>query len=298
MTLARAGHYLKEEKMEEVFVGSRELQVKDEINNLTFQVLVHYPTNEPSAPVSFGPLVLDVTPNGKLMSGKYPLVLISHGNGGTHILYRTISTYLAKNGYVVAMLEHYGNNRNNNTLGFTEKNLQYRPRHIKLTINELIADEFFGGSIIQDQISMIGHSFGGYTALAIAGGIPWSQDGHTIEVERDGRIKALVLMAPAAMFFMPQNSLRNVKVPILLVVGEKDHITPKQWTEDVILNGVPDKSKVQVKRIENAGHYSFLSPFPPELSNPGFPPSTDPAGFNREEFHRKLPKLIHDFLQK
>lgn len=103
-------------------------------------------------------------------------------------------------------------------------------------------------------------------------------------------------MAPAAGYFMPTGSLDKVDIPILLLIGEKDHITPTKWTKDVILNGVPDKAQVTVRAIQNAGHFSFLSPFPVKMRNKNFAPSTDPEGFDREEFHQKLPLEIHNFL--
>ena len=84
---------------------------------------------------------------------------------GSHLLYRTISTHLAKNGFIVAMVEHYGNNRNNNELENTEENLILRPRHISLTIDKLLSDSFFGKHIIDDKVAVIGHSMGGYTHL-------------------------------------------------------------------------------------------------------------------------------------
>jgi predicted dienelactone hydrolase len=49
----------------------------------------------------------------------------------------------------------------------------------------------------------IGHS-GGYTALALAGGKPWLPARQQIKVH-DPRIKALILMAPAAAYYLPEN---------------------------------------------------------------------------------------------
>jgi predicted dienelactone hydrolase len=279
-----------------IFTGSRQLQIIDEINEVSFPVLVQYPTHKPSTPTNFGPYTMDVSPQAEIEDGRFPLVIISHGNGGSHLVYRTISSHLAKKGYIVAMLEHYGNNRNNNDLKDSIENLQYRPRHVSLTIDNLLNDRFFGQSISSDKIAVIGHSFGGYTALALAGGIPWTQAGQKVIVQSDSRVRALVLMAPAAAFFIPEGSLARVTLPILLLIAEHDEFTPISWTADVILNGVPDKSKVRLKTIENAGHFSFLSPFPLSMKNSNFLPSTDPDGFDREEFHKQLPTDILNFL--
>ena len=281
---------------EEIFVGSRYIQVKDETNNISFPVLVQYPTHQPSSPATFGPYTMDISTNARILEGHFPLVIISHGNGGSHLLYRTISTYLAKSGYVVVMIEHYGNNRDNNELERSIVNLQYRPRHVSLTIDKLLSENAFGQSILLDKIAIIGHSFGGYTALALAGGTPWTQTGNKVEVQNDPRIKALVLMAPAAAYYTPEGSLDKVNIPILLLVAEHDQFIPKKWTAEVVINGVHDKSKLTVRTIDNAGHFSFISPFPTTMKSPTFLPSTDPDGFDREEFHRQLPTEILNFL--
>jgi hypothetical protein len=55
-------------------------------------------------------------------------------------------------------------------------------------------------------------------------------------------------MAPAAAYYLPENSLEQVTIPILLFIAEQDQYTPRKWTADVILNGVPDKSKVTLKK--------------------------------------------------
>jgi predicted dienelactone hydrolase len=278
-----------------IYVGCKEIQIKDESKDILFNVLVQYPTNETSVKATFGPYTMDVSINAKLLEGEFPLVIISHGNGGSHLLYRTISAHLAKNGYIVAMVEHYGNNRNNNELENTEENLILRPKHISLTIDKLLTDCFFGKHIIGDKIAVIGHSMGGYTALALAGGVPRTREGKKIETTADHRIKAIVLLAPGAGWFM--NGLDNVTIPILLLTAEHDPITPA-WNAETVLKSIGDKSLITFKRIENAGHFSFLSPFPESMKNLKFLPSTDPEGFNREEFHIQLPKEILTFLNK
>jgi predicted dienelactone hydrolase len=280
--------------MTEIFVGSKQWAIKDEIKNISFPVLVQYPTYETPRPIAFGPYTMNVSPDAEIIEGQFPLILISHGNGGSHLLYRTISTHLAKNGYIVAMLEHFGNNRNNNSLENTTENLETRPRHVSLTIDFLLSENGFSKNITQNKIGVIGHSMGGYTALALAGGVPRTKEGLVVEVTSDFRVKAIVLLAPGTGWFM--NSLDKVTIPILMFTAEHDPITPK-WNGEIVLNYIPDKSKVTFKEIENAGHFSFLSPFPTTMKNAHFLPSTDPIGFDREKFHNQLPTDILDFLE-
>ncbi len=279
---------------QETFVGSKKILVIDEKKALSFPVLVQYPTHQHSLPTAFGPYVMDVAVDAEILQGEFPLVIISHGNGGSHLIYRSISTFLAKNGYIVAMLEHFGNNRNNNSLENTTENLHLRPRHVSLTIDVLLDKGQFGKNINQNKIAVIGHSMGGYTALALAGGIPRTKEGEKIEVLADYRVKAIVILAPGAGWFF--NGLQAVSIPILLYMAEHDPVTPL-WNAEVILEGISDKRLVIYKMIENAGHFSFISPFPAHMSNPNFLPSTDPEGFDRVAFHKKLaPEILAFFI--
>ncbi len=168
-----------------MFAGSHQLQVRDE--DLSFPVLVMYPTAVSSEPTAFGPYSIDVSPDAPIAEGRYPLVVVSHGNGGSHLVYRTVTSHLARNGYVVAMLEHAGNNRNDNELEGTHENLVYRPRHVRLTIDAVSSDARFRACVQPDNVAVIGHSIGGYTALAVAGGTPWSETGQKVDVVADLR---------------------------------------------------------------------------------------------------------------
>jgi predicted dienelactone hydrolase len=283
-------------KEAEFFVGSRLLHVTDKDHNISFPVLVHYPTLSPSTPTEFGPYTMDVSVNAPIKEEQYPLVILSHGNSSSPFVYRTISMHLARHGYIVALPEHYGNNRNNNALEKSVENLQFRPRHVSLVIDYLLSDNVFGPNIYIDKIAVAGHSFGGYTALAVAGGKPQTQTDEKVNVQKDKRIRALVLMAPAAAYFLGEHSLGDVNIPILLLIAEHDQYLPTKWTADVLLNRIP--GTLTIKTIAGAGHFSFLSPFPASMIKPDFLPSTDPVGFDREEFHKQLTQEILCFLNE
>ncbi|MGO4821161.1 MULTISPECIES: alpha/beta hydrolase family protein [unclassified Flavobacterium] len=280
------------------YVGSRILTIDDPKNGLSFAAVLHYPALEKSTTVRFGPYLMDVSVDAIIAPGVFPVVIVSHGNSGSPFVYRTISTHLAARGYIVAMIEHYGNNRNDNTLADSLKNLEYRPLHLSFTIDGLINDSEIKPHCDTDKIAVIGHSFGGYTALAAAGGSPYARTGELISTKKDSRIKALILMAPAAGYFSPEKALQEVNIPILLYTASEDIYTPKQWTSAVILKGVPNTENVIVKEIKNAGHFSFLSPFPEAMANPNFLPATDPEGFDRAAFHQELPVAILHFLNE
>ncbi|WP_437643484.1 alpha/beta hydrolase family protein [Sorangium sp. So ce362] len=279
------------------FAGSRRLVVRDEVQDLSFPVLLMYPTHVPAEIVAMGPYSLEVAPNAPVDGGPRRLVVLSHGSGSSPLVYRTIASHLARSGYVVAMPEHPGDNRNDRSMSETVENLRDRPRHVRLTVDALCSDAEIGPHLRGDDIAVIGHSMGGYTALAVAGGQPWAGPGQRVEVTKDPRVKALVLMAPATGWFGLNDSLQDVTVPILLLVAEHDRMTPR-WQGQLVLDLIPDRAQVTFKIVENAGHFSFLSPFPPPMRTPGFLPASDPAGFDREAFHRELPQDVREFLDR
>ena len=280
--------------MSAYFTGAIKQTIFDKDLKLSFPVLIHYPTNTPSSPTTVGPYIMDVATDAPIAEGYFPLVILSHGNGGSHLIYSTISTYLAKNGYIVMLPEHYGNNRNDNHLENTEMNLKLRPAHIILCIDFIFSNSKFNASINKNNIAVIGHSMGGYAALAVAGGEARTIDGQLIKTSSDTRVKALVLLAPGAGWF--KYGLQKVTAPILLFSAEQDNITPS-WNAEIILESVPDPQKVTHEVVKNAGHFSFLSPFPEILKKPGFLPAHDPVGFDRIKFHQKLPLKIESFLR-
>jgi len=279
------------------FAGSRELRVDDAVQGVSFPVVALYPTHTASETRRFGPYLMDTAADAPIAAGRFPLVAISHGTGGSHLLYRSLATHLAQNGYVVALIEHPGNNRNDNALAGSDENLLNRPRHVRLALDAVAGATALAGSVDGGQAAVIGHSLGGYTALALAGGIPWTQSGRRLEGCPDARIRALVLLAPATAWYGHPDSLKQVSVPILMLSAEHDAYTPG-WHADIVRNGVPERARVSSRVVAKAGHFSFLSPFPPALRNPTFLPSTDPEGFDREAFHAQLPGEVLRFLDR
>jgi predicted dienelactone hydrolase len=277
--------------------GLQALQVHDAEQGISFPLLVQYPTQEPAKGVTISPYAFDASQGAGIAPGQFPLVLVSHGGGGSHLLYRSIATYLAQCGYVVAALEHPGNNRNNNALADTDANAVQRPRHASMAIDALLCQAFFQGSIDAQAIFVLGHSMGGYTALALVGAQPWSRSGSTLAVHHDPRVRAAVLMAPATDWFRAPGALDRVATPLMVLAGDKDVVTPLASAQ-LIADGLAGKRLVTFRCIPGAGHFSFLSPFPPAMCHAGFLPATDPPGFDRAAFHRELPGMVECYLRQ
>ncbi|REF26692.1 putative dienelactone hydrolase [Xenorhabdus cabanillasii] len=279
-------------------IGCINGKVYDDKQGKFIPIHFFYPTREIGKSEKFGPYDISVAMNASIYGNKIPLIVLSHGSGGSSLTYRELMCSLVKSGYAVLALEHPGNCYFDDSLAATLANLENRPRHIKLVIDHIVNNELVSNHLLKNKITLIGHSMGGYTALAISGGIPVaipdktsSQSIEEITVPYDNRISSLILLAPACGWFNYKDSLNRVNVPILLLTAEKDHLS------DILCTSVIENhTNVVHKTVTNAGHHSFQSPFPSHMKSINFPPSQDPAGFDREKYQAILSAEIKSFL--
>lgn len=221
--------------------------------------------------------------------GRGPQVVFSHGTGSNVLLMRGLADAIATAGYSVALVEHPGNKKGDDTLAHTAVNLVNRPRHLRLVLDALDAK----------RCVVIGHSLGGYTALAIAGGEPMAlpdqmPDGKAapLLVEHDARVAGCILLTPAIPWFMAPGALADVSVPVLALVGEKDDAAPPFFTQK-ILGGIPH---ADLRVIPGAGHFPFFWPLPQALVAAKLPPAMDPPGFDRAAYQPTLHADVLAFL--
>lgn len=259
-------------------------------------VQVLYRADAPVRTESFGPYAIDIARDAPVAGERLPIVAISHGTGGTPWGYRGMATHLVEAGFAVALVEHVGNSRNDNSLANTPANLTARPRHVREALDAAAADPVLAAHVAADRAAVIGHSMGGYTALALAGGHPVvlpneTPDGraHSIAVESDARVRAIVLLAPAIPWFMAPGALADVHVPMLVRTGEHDELVPPYFVEG-ILRGIASDYAV----VPGAGHFAWFYPVPPALA--GLPPAQDPAGFDRAAYQPTLHAELTRFL--
>ena len=141
-------------------------------------VALYYPTQAPARVIAMGPFSVDVAiqaPPDPQIKG---LIVLSHGIGGTELGHSSLAEALARDGWLVAALRHPGDNWKDRSLVqkgaaryFTE-----RPQHVSHVIDALLRDPQWRDRIGRDatgpRIGAVGHSAGGYTVLALAGGEP------------------------------------------------------------------------------------------------------------------------------
>jgi predicted dienelactone hydrolase len=312
-------------------VGIRQISVNYPSTKSEIKGLVWYPTLKKTQKAKLGPFELEVAKDAKIKIGKYGLIVISHGSQGSHLGHRDTAIYLAMRGYIVISVLHPKNNYLDDSSGRTNENWVNRPRHISKVLDSILNDSEYKSFIDEDKIAIIGHSAGGYTALSLVGGVPDTanismhcsknsddselcgghsffskiknffssqntEDSHIIQNTHDHRMKSAVLLAPLGVLFRGKPSLSNVKVPLRIYRAEKDEVLRYPYHAESIRQKLTAKPEYSV--VKNAGHYSFLSPFPESIKQRVGVVAEDPNGFDRIEFHSTMNQEIFEFLSK
>jgi predicted dienelactone hydrolase len=122
-----------------------------------------------------GPAIFEASPaapEAKIAASpaKLPLILLSHGTGGTAQTLAWFATALAAHGYIVVGVNHPGNNAMEpyTVQGFT---LWWeRAKDLSTVLDDILADPDFGPHVDRRRIGGAGFSLGGYTMIELAGG--------------------------------------------------------------------------------------------------------------------------------
>jgi predicted dienelactone hydrolase len=236
---------------------------------------------------------------------KLPLVVISHGRGGSFIGHHDIAETLADAGFVAAAINHPGDTASDMSRSSDLSVFIERPTDIKRLIDFMIDASPAASRIDPSRIGFFGFSRGGYTGLVLVGGNPdWAvaadlceqssshicdqirgKEYPTQPLTHDPRIKAAVIVDPLALLFTA-DSLQAIKVPIQLWASELggDGVTPHMVA--AVDSGLPVKHQYHV--VPKAGHFAFLAPCPPPLAKARPELCTDAPGFDRGAFHHQF----------
>jgi predicted dienelactone hydrolase len=152
-------------------VGFQQVTVPDpEGQPLT--VAIWYPSRAPASAQPLEMFTQTVAASGTVSGPSLPLVLISHGTGGSLATHYDTALALAEAGFIAAAVTHTGDNYRDQSYVATRRDLTDRPRQLRRVLDYLLEDWRGREQIDPARIGIFGFSLGGFTALVAIGGTP------------------------------------------------------------------------------------------------------------------------------
>ncbi|GAA5164308.1 hypothetical protein [Viridibacterium curvum] len=173
-----------------------------------------------------------------------PLVIFSHGLGGSREGYSYIGRDLAAHGMASLHVQHVGSDRalwQGNRLTTALRLMQAagddeavaRVQDLRFALDQLLASDY-ARQIDASRIAAAGHSYGANTTLLISGA-QVQRDGETLQF-RDPRIKAAVLISSPPFYGEPDFSpiLQPIRLPSLHITSTADVINVPGYHSEAI----------------------------------------------------------------
>lgn len=253
-------------------VGVRTVQAFDEMRNRLFPCEIWYPATEQYIGQDISPQTqhffttyLGSTRQSQMavrdavaMTGIYPLILFSHHSGGHKRAATFLCTHLSSHGYIVAALDHSEvvalelarKDKETHEQKFLRRQaiIDNRVPDIQFLLRQLLNGLVSEINFDPTQIGIVGHSLGGWTALA------------TTDVENS--ISAVVALAPGGSS-NPKPGILPLKlnfswgrdVPTLYLVAENDVSLPLSGMYQIFEKTPATKQMVILRR---ADHLHFI----------------------------------------
>jgi predicted dienelactone hydrolase len=246
-----------------------------------------------------------------------PLVVISHGRRGRFGGHHDTAETLADGGFIVAAINHPGDNASDTSRTDDLSVLSERPADIKRLVDFMLGAWPDASRIDRERVVFFGFSRGGYTGLVAIGGNPdfrqftaLCSEGWTSRLceqirnneipaaplTHDPRIKAAVLADPGFSFLFLPDDLKDLTVPVQLwgsALGGDGVSLHKVAAVDRTLAAKPDYHVVP-----NAGHFAFLAPCSAGQTNARPEPCVDAPDFDRVAFHKAFDADVLAFFRQ
>ena len=297
--------------------------------NGILRITIWYPATGAERELDIGPAADPIFIAGRVAArapfadaARHPLILASHGFGGTARQLTWLGAPLARYGFIVAAVDHPGTNG----IGGVSPEGAYAPWEragdLKAALDFLLADPTLASHIDAERIGVAGFSLGGFTGALEAGArtdfdqfikfcngssrdaicnpqLEFPLDYHTQAAVlaqpemrdlkarenndfRDPRIGAAFLIAPALVQALDFASTKLIRIPVEIVAGSADPIAPPGTNGDLLARLIPG---ARLKVLPGVGHYDFLSECGPAGARDAKAYCADGAGTKRAETH-------------
>jgi dienelactone hydrolase len=203
-----------------------------------------------------------------------PLVVFSHGIGGSREGYTYIGKYLAANGIAALHVQHVGSDRSlwfGNPLQMVgrlqeaakETEAVDRTKDVRFALDQVLADAQLKGMLDAKRIAAAGHSYGANTTLLLAGARV-QRDGSALDLA-DPRISAAVIISAPPFYGEgdPSQILKSIRVPSLHITATKDEINIPGYYSDakdrVAVYEATASSKGKLLAVFKEGSHSMFT---------------------------------------
>ena len=301
--------------------GMVRIAVQDDV---PFEAIVWYPTTAEETIAQVGPWPVASAKDAPLAGqGRLPVILFSHGSGGSPWVHRDLAAHLARDGFIVVAPVHVGDSAGHTEARQEGRSLLVRPAQAVKALEAVLADPRFKTRADANRLGMIGFSAGGYTALVLAGAKPdfslavdycrsHPEDrGSCGNGQRAGSgqalpaqaaswvppgkldLKALVLMDPLAITF-DSAGLASVGMPVLLFNPQDTSYLIAEHNASVVASGLPQPPQ-QV--VVPGNHFVFIDPCPPDMKAKAPEICLDQPGVDRPAIHARIEAEVSGFLR-
>jgi predicted dienelactone hydrolase len=304
-----------------VSAGYETLRITD-ANGRPIQLDIWYPTEAAEQTHSYNFGVGSVATGGAVAGDKLPVVLLSHGAMGAASNYSWIAEPLARHGYVVLGVSHFGESAAFGPANMNPASVSHfgdRTRDISAALDFLVSKSAYSEHLDPQRLGALGHSSGGATALMLAGasfsgadiavycararatekGCQYPADPPSpgqAPVSSARPIRALALMDPAVGPGFAEAGLRALKTPTLVIGSvDNDFLT---FTAHAGRVGELLGSVEVIRLATGEGHFVYLDRCSLPINVMGVQLCSDRAGVDRDAVHAKLVPLIEAFFDK
>jgi predicted dienelactone hydrolase len=255
--------------------------------------------------------------------GRFPAILLSHGALGAATNYAWIAEHLARSGFLVVGVSHFGESPvfGPDTIDpTTVTRFGARTRDFSAALDFVMLRSKYAPFVDSTRVGALGHSSGGATVAMLAGGRyrPEGMAAHCGSASAQGdrgcrypagqpparsasemptadpRVRLIVLLDPAVGPGFDRASLAEVVLPALVIGSTDNDFLPFASHAGRYAALLPRAELLRLDRGE--GHFVYIDECSVPAEAMGVPLCTDRPGVNRGDVHERLAARIGDYL--
>jgi len=311
---------------QQLSAGHEVQRIVDAVTDRPIQLDIWYPVvGRAEEPHDYGFSVGSVVSGGPVTGDELPVVLLSHGSMGSASNYSWIAEHLARRGYFVLGVSHFGESPvfgQDSVDPASVARFGDRTSDLNYALDYFVSRSRYAGQVDLDRLGAIGHSSGGASVMMLAGGqfsaerlasycaseaaaldkgcwYPVGDPG-ALETQRPvpsaHPIRALVVLDPAVGPGFDDSSLQRVTAATLVIGSVQNDFLPYAYHAGRYVDLLPDPEVVGLDSGE--GHFVYLDECSLPIEVMGVPLCADREGVDRGAVHRRLTEVIESFLSR